>query len=115
MNWKIISYISFFLIFIIVAKWVYDSVDYGSILIFSKDKKAIETKFYDSILGTNVEKTDWKEGYWIGLFPNEVKISIKTILSVLPLSAIFFIIGFLLLFVNNKCKHKATINDSEDK
>lgn len=89
---------------LIIGKWIYDCIDYGEILIFSREKKAVVTKTIDELFGTEVEATEWIDGFWLGLLPGEDKISINILLGVAPLSAIVIIGTGMILFINRRRK-----------
>lgn len=89
---------------LIISKWIHDCIDYGEILIFSREKKAVVTKTIDELFGTEVETTEWIDGFWLGLLPGEDKISINILLGVAPLSAIVIIGTGIVFFINRRRK-----------
>lgn len=119
MNWKILTYISLILIIVLLYKWYSDSNDYGETIIFSKDKKPVITKVADPLFGTETTKTEWKEGFWLGLLPNDDTFALSIIYSVVPLGGLLIFIGAFGVFMNHRQKkakeliEKFTYNRSE--
>ena len=93
MFWKKLGIILLILILPVLAKWHFDSKDIGRMLIFSMDKKPVITKTKDDLFGTEVEKTEWKDGFWLGLLPNDDSISIKAVIGVAPISGILIVLS----------------------
>ncbi len=97
MSAKIIIIIPSVLLMIIVGIWIYDSLNYGEFLVFSREKKAVVKETVDELFGTEIKITEWTDGFWLGLLPGEDKFNINILLGVIPLSAIV-IIGSLIIF-----------------
>lgn len=104
MNYKILSIISFIILLPILGKWITDSNEYGQVLMFSKDKMAIEKTVKDDLFGTVTTEIEWIDGFWLGLLPPTDQFSMSILLGVVPLSAIFISLGVLFLFLNSKSK-----------
>jgi hypothetical protein len=104
MNWKILTYISLILITALLVKWYSDSNDYGETIIFSKDKKPVVTKSNDPLFGTETSKTEWKDGFWLGLLPNDDSFSSTTFFAVVPIGGILIVIGAFGIFLNHRQK-----------
>ncbi len=115
MNWKKFSILCFILILPVAGKWLCDSKDYGQLLMFGKEKKPVETVVVDDIFGEETTTTEWKDGFWLGLFPPTDKPSLYMLLGALPLSSILAALGILGLFINHKKKKKLknSINKGE--
>lgn len=109
MNYKIFAIISFVLLLPVLGKWILDSKDYGQLLMFSKDKMAIEKKVNDELFGTVTTEIEWVDGFWLGLLPPTDKISFSILLGAVPLSSIFIFLGALFLFFNSRAKRKKLI------
>jgi hypothetical protein len=106
MGLKILS-IALFLGFIIVtAVWIFDSVNYGEMLVFSRDKKPVVTEVKDELFGTVVQKTEYKAGFWLGLMPGDDSISLKALVGAIPMGGGFLTLGLLALFIDRRIKKK---------
>jgi hypothetical protein len=113
MIWKRIGIVSLLLILPVVAKWLYDSNDYGKILIFSQDQKIIEKKSFDELFGTETIQNKTQEGFWFGLLPIEDEVSLIAIVSVMPMSGILVGISFISFIIYRK-KIKILKQDNTD-
>ncbi len=104
MSNKTIIVISLLLIAIVIGKWIFDSIDYNETLIFSREKKAIVTKSTDDLFGTEVETTEWVDGFWLGLLPGEDKISSGILFGVVPIASIIAFSSIIIIIINRKRK-----------
>jgi hypothetical protein len=103
--WKKIGIICFIAIVPFIILWLLDSRDYGTLVMFSREKKPVEVKYVDDIFGTQVTKTEWKQGFWWGLLPPTDNISPRIFLGVVPMSTLFGCMGiasFLIDFRNKR-------------
>ncbi len=106
MKWKILTYISLFLILPLLFKWYVDSKDFGKAIIFSMDKKPVVTKSVDPLFGTETTKTEWKSGFWLGLLPNDDSLSFNALIGVLPIGGFLIVVGGFGIFMNYRQKKK---------
>jgi polyisoprenoid-binding protein YceI len=104
MKWKVLAVICFVMIIPLLGVWLHDSNDYGSKLFFSKEKKEIVIKVKDDLFGGEVSKTEWQEGFWLGLLPPTDKLSIRIMLGVVPLGSMLLGLGAICLFMNFRQK-----------
>jgi len=98
MKWIHISYLATALIVLLLAKWIYDSSDYGETLIFSRDSKPLVTIEKDELFGTETSRTEWQEGFWLGLLPSDDEASIGAVMGVVPLAGGLLALSVLSLF-----------------
>jgi hypothetical protein len=106
MSLKVLS-IGFFLgVVIVLAVWIFDSVNYGEMLVFSRDKKPVVTKVKDELFGTEVQKTEYVEGFWLGLMPGDDSVSFKALVGALPLGGGFLALALASLFIDKRLKKK---------
>ncbi len=108
MKWKILSVISFLLIIPVIVIWQVHSKQYGQTLMFSREKIEIKTKYIDEVFGTEVVKSEWKEGFWLGLLPPTDSISLKIMYGVVPLSCLFIALGIGFIIIHFVKKKKIT-------
>lgn len=104
MNWKILGLIFFSMALIVVVIWIFHSIDYGDILIFSRDAKLVEVTKVDELFGTETTEIQRTDGFWLGLLPSVDNVSIKTLGAVAPLAGITVFLGIVSLFINSKKK-----------
>lgn len=104
MNWKIFAIVCFVLVLPVIGFWLADSNDYGQMLMFSKEKKAVETVIKDDLFGDETIKTEWEDGFWLGLMPPTDEISPGIVLGVVPMSAFLIGLGAIGLFMNYRKK-----------
>lgn len=105
MNFKTLGIVFLLLIIPVIGFWIYSSVDYGEILIFSRDSKNVEIEKYDELLGTTTTEVIEKEGYWFGLLPAEDRFSLKATFSAFPIGGVLIAlaaISFIIKFKKNK-------------
>ncbi len=104
MKWKVLAVICLVMIIPLLGVWLHDSNDYGSKLFFSKEKKEITTTVKDDLFGGNVSKSEWKEGFWLGLLPPTDKLSYRIMLGVVPLGSTLLGLGAICLFIDYRKK-----------
>ncbi len=100
---KMLIYASIIGIIFVAGKWFFDSQSYGETLMFTKDKKPVVTVIKDELFNTETKKTEWKPGFWMGLFPSDTSLSINIFLGVVPLMGIFLVLmAYSRFFLLNK-------------
>jgi hypothetical protein len=106
MSLKILAIVLFLGFIIVTAFWIFDSVNYGEMLVFSRDKKPVITEVKDELFGTVVQKTEYKEGFWLGLMPGDDTVSLKALIGAIPLGGGFLALALTSLFIDNRLKKK---------
>lgn len=113
MNFKVLGYIFLVVFIVIVLKWVFDSINYGEMVVFSRDKKEIVKKEIDELFGTEVERSEYIEGFWLGLLPGDDTISFKALIGVVPLGAMALGASALTFFLYFRNKSKGSSQRSK--
>ena len=93
MKYKITAIIFLALIALVLAKWLYDNNRYGSVNLITKYQRPVVTKKVDEMFGTTTEKTTYQDGFWLGLLPDDDRLSARMLVGVLPLSFIFVLVS----------------------
>lgn len=109
MKWNILAAVCLLGFALILTKWILDSKEFGRVLMFSREQKEIVVKEKDELFGTEIIKSEWKKGFWLGLLPPTDKISPSIILGVVPLSLISLGLSGGFYFIGYKNKKKLSL------
>lgn len=103
---KIITILSIIGILITFSVWGLHSKDFGEMLMFSREKKPVIITETDDLFSTETTKTEWEEGFWLGLLPGDDSVSIDSLKAVVPISGFFVFIIIINYFYYFKLRRK---------
>lgn len=86
---RLLITLSVLLILGTLGKWIYDSSDYGKMLVYSMDSKDITTTESDPLMGTTISKTTNQPGSWLGL------LDIGFPFGAIPMICVWLVLGFV--------------------
>lgn len=79
-----------------LGKWLYDSNDYGKLLVYSSQGRQVTTIEKDALLGTDISKTEIQTGSWLGL------LDISFPFGALPLCGLWTVLGIVGLKIRSR-------------